>query len=143
MSTHYTVKQVVLVPRDLRTADGHKVRTGKLMAQAGHAAMAWLGSRFRNAAHGAAVDGYYSICLTNAEEDWLVHGAFAKIVLGVENEVDLHNLVAEARIKFLPAEVITDAGHTEFRGVPTVTCAAIGPGPSDLIDQITGHLKPF
>jgi PTH2 family peptidyl-tRNA hydrolase len=34
-----------------------------------------------------------------------------------------------------------DAGLTEFNGVPTKTCIAIGPNWSDEIDEITGHLK--
>jgi peptidyl-tRNA hydrolase, PTH2 family len=37
--------------------------------------------------------------------------------------------------------LITDAGHTEFKGVPTKTCLAIGPNDVDEIDVVTGHLK--
>ena len=43
----------------------------------------------------------------------------------------------------IDAVVITDAGHTEFGGVPTVTCAGIGPASAAEIDRITGHLKPL
>ena len=38
-------------------------------------------------------------------------------------------------------KLITDAGHTEFHGVPTRTCLAIGPAWSDEIDAITGGLQ--
>ena len=31
--------------------------------------------------------------------------------------------------------------RTKYDGVPTVTCAAIGPGPRDMIDILTKHLK--
>ena len=41
----------------------------------------------------------------------------------------------------LEVNVVTDNGATEFHGVPTVTCCAIGPDYSDKIDSITGNLK--
>ena len=37
--------------------------------------------------------------------------------------------------------MIVDAGLTEFNGVPTKTCIAIGPANPDDIDEITKHLK--
>ncbi len=43
--------------------------------------------------------------------------------------------------KGLVCSLIIDAGLTEFGGVPTRTCIAIGPNWSDEIDEITGHLK--
>jgi PTH2 family peptidyl-tRNA hydrolase len=37
--------------------------------------------------------------------------------------------------------VVTDSGLTEFGGVPTKTCVAIGPDKSSKIDIITGGLE--
>lgn len=34
-----------------------------------------------------------------------------------------------------------DAGLTEFKGIPTKTCIAIGPADSNEINKISGHLK--
>ena len=38
-------------------------------------------------------------------------------------------------------QLCVDAGRTEFHGVPTATCCAIGPDWPERIDPITGHLK--
>ena len=40
----------------------------------------------------------------------------------------------------IPHKLITDAGNTEFHGVPTVTCLVIGPYISEEIDKFTGNL---
>jgi len=37
--------------------------------------------------------------------------------------------------------VIVDSGLTEFHGVKTKTCLAIGPNKKEDIDKITGSLK--
>jgi PTH2 family peptidyl-tRNA hydrolase len=140
MSAHYSVKQVILVPRDLKNAKGLPVHPPKMMAQCAHAAMAWLGTRFRQAAD-SAIMGCYEVELSPSEEKWLVSGDFAKIVLGVENQAEMLQLIERARAMGLTAEVIEDAGHTEFDGRPTITCAAIGPNASDRIDLVTSHLK--
>jgi PTH2 family peptidyl-tRNA hydrolase len=34
-----------------------------------------------------------------------------------------------------------DSGRTEFHGVLTPTCCAVGPDFSERVDPITGHLK--
>jgi peptidyl-tRNA hydrolase len=39
------------------------------------------------------------------------------------------------------SSLITDAGLTEFAGVPTNTCVAIGPAWNEKVDAITGALK--
>ncbi|MGK4455994.1 peptidyl-tRNA hydrolase [Klebsiella pneumoniae] len=43
----------------------------------------------------------------------------------------------------LTVSLITDSGLTEFNGVPTNTCLAIGPHKASKIDAITGHLPLF
>lgn len=141
MSDHYKTKQVILVRRDLRNAEGHKIKSTKLGIQLAHASMAWIGERFRAAPRTLTDD--YVIALSSAESDWLVNKSFAKIVLGVENVDELNALCEKARAFGILALVITDAGHTEFGGVPTVTCAGLGPALSTDVDAITGHLKPL
>ncbi len=154
MSKNYKTKQVILMRTDLRNTKGEKVRSGKLMAQAAHASMMWIGHRFRQAREEGFVtaDGKrYMIELTQAEESWLIGGDFAKIVLAVNSLEELESLVEAARVQEalktdhdpISIEVCTDNGMTEFDGIKTVTCAAIGPGLAVYIDRITGELRPL
>jgi PTH2 family peptidyl-tRNA hydrolase len=138
VSKHYRVKQVILVPRDLKNAKGKPVHAPKMMAQVGHAAMAWLGTRFKGSPRDS--NGRFIVELSDAERTWLVDGDFAKIVLGVDDQAAMHDILTQATYIGLRTEVIEDAGHTEFDGQPTITCAAIGPDTADLIDKVTGHL---
>ncbi len=39
--------------------------------------------------------------------------------------------------------LVTDSGLTEFKGVPTNTCIAIGPDFEDRIDVIAGKESPM
>jgi PTH2 family peptidyl-tRNA hydrolase len=41
------------------------------------------------------------------------------------------------------ASVITDAGMTEFHGVPTKTCLALEPLPTEIADELTGGLTLY
>ena len=41
---------------------------------------------------------------------------------------------------YIPHVLITDAGLTEFHGVPTNTCLGIGPYEAEEIDKFTGNL---
>jgi peptidyl-tRNA hydrolase, PTH2 family len=151
VSAHYGVKQVILMRTDLRTPQGQKVRSGKLMAQAAHASMIWLSKRVQSVflmpftLKAEDAEKYFFAAAAHfsaAEKEWL-EGSFAKIVLAVDSEAELQRLVEAARADFLNAEVVTDAGMTEFGGIPTVTCAAIGPATSGAIDRITSHLRPL
>lgn len=71
---------------------------------------------------------------------WL-DGAFAKVAVGVGSEEELLALHESALRERIPCCLITDAGRTEFNGVPTRTALAIGPGDPDKIHALTGHLK--
>ena len=70
-------------------------------------------------------------------------GSFTKIVLGCDSESELRDLVLKAHVNDVAAYEIVDSGKTEFHGVPTLTCVAFGPDDAELIDRITGHLKPI
>jgi PTH2 family peptidyl-tRNA hydrolase len=71
---------------------------------------------------------------------WLA-GSNAKVCVRVESEQELLAVYRAARQAGLLAEAITDAGRTEFHGVPTVTCLAVGPDTDDNLAPITGELK--
>jgi PTH2 family peptidyl-tRNA hydrolase len=118
-------KQVMVYRRDL------KMRKGKIAAQCAHGAMAVF---FRR---DTRPDGRLDIPLDGPMEIWS-RSAFAKIVLSVEDEEGLLAIHAAAQRAGLPTAVITDAGRTEFHGVPTRTVVAIGPAALGEIDAITG-----
>ncbi|KAG8868055.1 hypothetical protein FRC20_004244 [Serendipita sp. 405] len=64
----------------------------------------------------------------------------AKIAVQVSSEEDLLLLQASAQSLNLVARVIQDAGRTQIAS-GSRTVLGIGPGPVDLINQVTGHLK--
>jgi len=123
------VKQVIVIRRDL------KMRRGKEIAQGSHASMAFLIDRLRRA-------GGSPPAFTELERTWLFAHQ-AKICVRVDSEAELVDVHQRARAAGLEAHLIRDAGHTEFGGVPTLTCCAIGPAESERIDAITGDLTLY
>lgn len=105
-----------------------KMRRGKEIAQGSHASMSFLLKRGIN----------YPIDF----EEW-IKGGQTKVCLQVHSEEELLEIFQNALKNGLEAHIITDAGRTEFGGVPTKTCIAIGPNKSEDIDKITGHLKLY
>ena len=71
---------------------------------------------------------------------WLNNGSFTKIAVGVSSEEELHSLVLRAQEAGIITALIVDSGRTVFKGVPTVTCCAIGPATQEELFPITGHL---
>ena len=129
-------KQVIVVRTDLRNSNGHKIRTGKIAAQVAHASLAAILN------YGSSNDKGISISFpsNSAISDW-INGRFTKICVSVDSEKELIEVYQAAVKAKLICSLITDAGLTEFNGVPTKTCCAIGPAWSNEIDKITGHLK--
>lgn len=121
-------KQVIVMRHDLN------MRRGKQIAQGAHASMAFLSSRLK-------VSGAVSMNdFDEAAHAWL-SGGFAKICCRVDSESELLAIRDLAIEQGLEVHMITDSGKTEFHGVPTNTCLAIGPAESSKIDAITGELK--
>lgn len=118
-------KQIIVVRNDLN------MRKGKMIAQGAHASIMFLVHRLC-----AADAGAKDKCI----QEWLTHG-MTKICVRVESEAELLEIARKAQEGELTVHVITDAGHTEFGGVPTRTCLALGPDEEEKIDAITGHLK--
>ena len=87
--------------------------------------------------------GSYSlVCLEEAEKEWL-KSSFAKVCLVVNSEQELLDIEAKAKAAGVECHVVTDSGRTEFNGVPTKTCLALGPDYDEKIDPITGNLKLY
>jgi PTH2 family peptidyl-tRNA hydrolase len=133
-------KQVIVFRKDLN------VRKGKFAAQVAHASMkvfldscekGWIfDDNIRESLK--KLTFYYQ---ENKHWDLWLNGRFTKIVVGCENEQELDELYKQAKEKGLPCSMIIDAGLTEFNGVPTKTCIAIGPDDPEKINEITGKLK--
>ena len=119
-------KQVIVMRKDLG------MRKGKMIAQGSHASLGavLLFSKTNS----------FSKSILEAYEKW-IDGTFSKICVSVDSEQELMEIYVEACKAKLPVRLITDAGKTEFHGVPTRTCLAIGPAYSEDIDKVTGKLK--
>ena len=123
-----TAKQVIVMRKDLG------MRKGKMIAQGAHASLKMLldrgASRRRAATRSRSTD---------AMAAWLA-GRFTKVCVSVDSEAALDDIVERARTAGVPCALIVDAGATEFHGVPTKTCCAVGPAWTDEVDAITGAL---
>lgn len=107
------------------------LRKGKYIAQGCHASTKFLTDIILNKEK-----------LTSVQLEWMT-SSFRKICLQVDSEeqlLEIHNAAIAAN---LVSHLITDSGLTEFGGIPTITCCAIGPDYDDKIDAITGSLKLY
>ena len=135
----YKIKQVIICRKELN------LNTGKWSSQVAHGSMAFLTKRFvQNVKftppiidHGDSIT--YAISIKKVEEEWLDE-SFAKIVVWVQTAEELHTLHEKALEAGIEAHFITDSGHTYFKGVPTVTCLALGPDYAEKLDPITRDL---
>lgn len=123
-------KQVIVIRKDL------KMRKGKMIAQGAHASMKVIFDRM----YQEPSDLSYTLLPTVEMRDW-IEGRFTKVVVGCNSLEELEELYKNALIEGLPSAMITDAGLTEFGGVPTVTALAIGPDQVEKIDKVTKGLK--
>ena len=134
-------KQVLVVRKDL------KMRKGKIAAQCAHASMKVFIDRdplwnYENRMRSGESprSNLLSIPLSGDMIDWL-EGSFTKVCVSVDSEEELMEIFEKAKAAYLHTALIVDSGRTEFNGVPTKTVVAIGPGPAEEIDKITGELK--
>ena len=125
------MKQVIIIRKDL------KMRRGKEIAQGAHASMVFLLKSIKPmVGNNVLIDNISDLV------EWMKTGQ-TKICLQIYSEEDLLDLHKKAEEAGLRSNYITDAGRTEFNGVPTITALAIGPNRSEDIDKITGHLKLY
>ena len=125
-------KQVLVIRKDL------KMRKGKMVSQGAHAAMKPIFDMMTK------VGNQYILTIPDTDtgdaiEEW-IDGIFTKITCSVNSLEELEELEDKAKSLEVPVAKITDAGKTEFHGVPTITALAIGPDEDEKINKITGHL---
>lgn len=131
-------KQVIVIRKDLN------MRKGKLAAQASHASMAFLtkGMDWYPCSDG---DEYVFSTKpmkyrdTHEIDHWLKN-SFRKICVYVNSEEELEEIHQKALDKGLISHMIIDNGATEFKGIPTKTCLAIGPHWDTKYEGLTDHL---
>ncbi len=123
-------KQVIVIRKDL------KMRRGKEIAQGAHASMAFITRKLTGA------DNMRTVEFKPAEIEWL-NSSFRKITCKVDSEEALLAVYEKALEAGVTAKLITDSGATEFHGVATHTCVAIGPDYEDAIDAVTGDLELY
>ncbi|XP_054430844.1 peptidyl-tRNA hydrolase 2, mitochondrial [Pteronotus mesoamericanus] len=114
-------KMILVVRNDL------KMGKGKVAAQCSH----------------AAVSAYKQIQKRNPEllKEWEYCGQ-PKVVVKAPDEDTLIALMTHAKMLGLTVSLIQDAGRTQI-APGSQTVLGIGPGPADLIDKVTGHLKLY
>lgn len=109
-----------------------KMRRGKEIAQGSHASMAFLTHNLKKCLE-------EQTDLSEAAVDWLA-SSFRKITCKVDSEQELLDVYNRAKEAGVEVHLITDSGATEFHGVPTNTCIAVGPDYDDVIDAVTKDL---
>lgn len=119
------MKQVIVMRKDL------KMRRGKEVAQGSHASTAFLSQAYCSGEE-----------LGWEVANWLT-GHMTKICVRVNSEQELVEIFNKGREAGLKCHMITDEGVTEFGGVYTKTCLAIGPDYASEVDKITGHLELY
>lgn len=116
-------KQILVVRKDLN------MRKGKIAAQCCHASMSFLTRRLQSKEP-----------ILEVQQKWL-DDSFTKICVSVDSEKELLDLYEVAKQNKIEAHLVTDNGKTEFHGIPTVTCMALGPDYDHVLNPICSHLK--
>ena len=129
-------KQVIVMKKFPKQRN---LRTGKYVAQGAHASLGALLALGK-------IDNQkmtLNIDLSNPFVFEQITGRFTKIALYVETDEQLVSIYNEAKKAGIATSLITDAGLTEFDGVPTLTAVGVGPDNEEAINKITGHLSLF
>lgn len=135
-------KMVIVMRKDLN------MRKGKIAAQSAHAcvnAVLRLLFKYLDKDSFEQKDSTYQLPQAFCEDnfkDWIL-GNYTKICVYVNSERELDNLFDKAYERGLNVVKVIDKGFTEFNGVPTKTCIAIGPDYANKIDEITKNLPLF
>jgi PTH2 family peptidyl-tRNA hydrolase len=133
-------KQILVVRKDLN------MRKGKIAAQCCHASMSFLtkgGGVYCNLGTGIPQVDYFMSSVEESHADEINHwlrNSFRKICVYVNSEEELETVHQKALDSGLISHMIEDNGATEFNGVKTKTCCAIGPAIDERFVGITDHL---
>lgn len=129
-------KQVLVMKKFPKSRN---LRTGKYIAQGAHAS---LGAVFSLGKFDEERKSFIIDASNPFVYEWIT-GKFTKAVVYVETDIELAAIYTKAQEAGLATTIITDAGLTEFNGIPTLTAVGVGPDDIELINKITGHLPLF
>lgn len=132
-------KQVIVFRKDLLKGE-HGIRKGKFGGQVAHASTQALLQAFHKTVDENGTNTYLLTFDKGSVLDEWLNGLYTKVVVSVNSEAELMAIKERCDAAGLPNALITDAGKTEFNGVPTVTCLGIGPCLAEDVDRITGGL---
>ena len=122
------------------------LRTGKYCSQVAHASMAFLtkgGGVYCNLGTSIPQVDYFMSPVEESHVQEINHwlrNSFRKICVYVNSEEELEAVHQKALDNRLMSNMIEDNGATEFNGVKTKTCCAIGPAIDKKFVGITDHL---
>jgi PTH2 family peptidyl-tRNA hydrolase len=125
-----SVKQVVVVRKDL------KLRKSKVAALTSQVSTRFLTENNES----DRLDELY-VRLSNEEAIWL-QNLSAPIVLGINSQNALNNLIFQAKLLGINVHSITGS-FTTSKEDDSILCVAFGPDEEELINKITGNLKPI
>lgn len=136
MNNTFNTKQVIVIRKDLN------MRKGKMIAQGSHASMAFLTKEMDWLLGDSGI--YFETSFPQQSEagaviNWLKN-SFRKITVYVNSEVELLAVHQAALDSGLISHLVEDNGATEFHGIKTLTCCAIGPAYDNKFEGITDHL---
>jgi PTH2 family peptidyl-tRNA hydrolase len=118
-------KQALVIRRDL------KMGPGKAAVQAAHASVEALFLILDSS------NRHWKLWLS----EWRFSGQ-KKVALRVNSFNELTSVYNECKSRGLPCSIIRDAGLTQLPP-GTATAVAVGPGPEEIVDEITGELKLY
>lgn len=121
------IKQVIVVRKDLN------LKRSEMAAYVATASMGFLVDN-NESERGDEI----SVKLSSEEAKW-INGSFKKIVVGVDSEDEIRDLIFKAELTGI--EVHPVFGYRQDKEEQTTACIALGPDESELVDQVTGHLK--
>jgi peptidyl-tRNA hydrolase, PTH2 family len=127
------VKQVIVMRKDLN------MRKGKMVAQGAHASLGDILGMMSFTESDNKIIMTLEVEKDSPLDQW-VKGGFTKICVSVSSESELFDIYDKAKELNIPCALIRDAGLTEFNGVPTYTCCAVGPDDEETVDKVTGEL---
>ena len=122
MKENDRIKQTIIIRKDLNLSKG------RLVTQGAHASIAFLTDLIKE---------YNPLQLTEVQKEW-VYGTFFKVCVGVDSEKELLDIAYNAIAMGISVKYIEETGGFDK---PTLTCIAIGPDYSSVIDPVTKHLK--
>lgn len=118
-SSKQEYKMVLVVRTDLQMSKG------KIAAQCSHAAVGAFEKAQRRDPEALKV--------------WQYHGQ-AKVAVKTDSLDEVKQIADNAKKLGLITSMIRDAGRTQI-APNSITVLGVGPGPKDIIDKVTGHLK--